>query len=336
MDLTKGIAINEKRRSIMTGTRTISIVIINYNLADQVRNCVYSLLRFCNPREYELILFENGSTENSIESLVEELKTNSELNLKFIKSDINLGFGKACNKAVEHSDSEILFFLNPDTLVENDLIAQLNSQIVPEIYQRNVIAGLKVNSNLLFDFSAGYFPNLFFEFLNIFLLGRFFEAFLIKVKTLFTQKPLLTDWVMGSATILRKDLFEKINGFAPEYFLYFEEMDLCKRTKDLGFEVKYFHNIEVNHLGSVGSKKNYYFFTKMFYKGKLIFLKKHNTEIKFKLFTFLIRLHFFSQILLWSALRIKSKRISAEKIKAFKELLKYLNCPEKISNNFID
>lgn len=320
----------------MTGTRTISIVIINYNLADEVRNCVYSLLKFCNPKEFELILFENGSTENFLHSLVEELKSNNQLNLKFIQSENNLGFGQACNKAAEQAESEVLFFLNPDTLIKNDLLAQLNLQVVPEIYQSNIIAGLKVNSNSLFDFSAGYFPNLFFELLNIFLLGRFFEAFLIKVKTLFNQKPLLTDWVMGSAIILRKDLFEKINGFAPEYFLYYEEMDLCKRTKDLGFEVKYFHNIEVNHLGSVGSKKNYYFFTKMFYKGKLIFLKKHNTEIKFKLFTFLIRIHFISQILLWSLLRIKSKRISAEKIKAFKELLKYLNCPEKISNNFID
>lgn len=320
----------------MTGTRTISIVIINYNLADEVRNCVYSLLKFCNPKEFELILFENGSTENFLHSLVEELKSNNQLNLKFIQSENNLGFGQACNKAAEEAESEVLFFLNPDTLIKNDLLAQLNLQVVPEIYQSNIIAGLKVNSNSLFDFSAGYFPNLFFELLNIFLLGRFFEAFLIKVKTLFNQKPLLTDWVMGSAIILRKDLFEKINGFAPEYFLYYEEMDLCKRTKDLGFEVKYFHNIEVIHLGSVGSKKNYYFFTKMFYKGKLIFLKKHNTEIKFKLFTFLIRIHFISQILLWSLLRIKSKRISAEKIKAFKELLKYLNCPEKISNNFID
>lgn len=314
----------------------ISIIIINYNLADEVRNCVYSLLRFCNPKHFELILLENGSTENSLHSLVEELKSNDQLNLKFIHSENNLGFGQACNKATEQAETEILFFLNPDTLIENDLLAQINLQVVPEIYQSNIIAGLKVNSTSIFDYSAGYFPNIFFEFLNILLVGRFFEAMLVKLKTYFTKNPLRIDWVMGSAIMLRKDLFKKLSGFALEYFLYFEEMDLCKRAKMLGYEVKYFHKIEVNHLGSVGSKKNYYFFTKMFYKGKLIFLKKHNSKLKFNLFSFILRLNFLSQILFWSVFRIKSKTTSIDKIKAFKELLKYLNCPENISNNLSD
>lgn len=311
----------------------ISIIVINYNLADQVRNCVNSLLRFCNPEDFELILFENGSTENSLHPLVEELKTNKKLNLKFIESNVNLGFGGACNKAAEKAESEILFFLNPDTLVENDLLAQLNFEVVPEIYQSNIIAGLKVNSNSVFDFSAGYFPNIFFELLNILLVGRFFEAMIVKLKTFFTKSSFPTDWVMGSAILLRKDLFEKLSGFAPEYFLYFEEMDLCRRAKELGYQVKYFHKIEVNHLGSVGSKKNYYFFTKMFYKGKLMFLKKHLSPAIFKIFTFVVRLQFFSQIAFWSVLKIKSKSVATDKIKAFKVLLKYLNCPEKISNH---
>lgn len=311
----------------------ISIIIVNYNLADQVRNCVYSLLRFCNPEDFELILFENGSTENSLHSLVEELKSNNQLNLKFIQSENNLGFGKACNRAAEKAESEIIFFLNPDTIVENDLLAQLNLQVVPEIYQSNIIAGLKVNSNSIFDFSAGYFPNIFFELLNILLVGRFFEAMLVKLKTFFAKHSIQVDWVMGSAIIMRKNLFEKLKGFAPEYFLYFEEMDLCKRAKDLGYDIKYFHNISVNHLGSVGSKKNYYFFTKMFYKGKLIFLKKHLSKAAFSIFGFIVKMQFYSQIVFWSVFRIKSESVAKDKIRAFRELLKYLNCPEKISNN---
>lgn len=312
----------------------ISIIIINYNLGDQVRNSVNSLVKNCATSEFELILFENGSTENSIHSLVEELKANTQLKIKFIESKVNLGFGKACNNAAKEAGKEILFFLNPDTLIENDLIKKLNKEVLPEIYQKNLIAGLKVNSEKIFDFSAGYFPNIFFELMNIFLIGRLLEAFLVKVKTLFINQPLQLDWVMGSAIILRKDLFEKLSGFAPEYFLYFEEMDLCKRAKRLGYEVKYFHQVEVNHIGSVGSKKNYYFFTKMFYKGKLTFLKKHNPNFKFKIYSYIIRLQFYSQILFWSLMSIKFKSVSEHKIKAFKELLKYLNCPSKISNNY--
>lgn len=319
-------------KNIIDSKACLSIIIINYNLADQVRNCVQSLLSNCKSSEYELILFENGSTENSLHSLVDELKNKTQIQLKFIESKINLGFGKACNKAAELSENEILFFLNPDTLIENDLIKKINEFIIPELYQKNLIAGLNVNSNKFFDFSAGYFPNLFFEIKNIFLVGRFLEALIIKIKTLFAQ-PINVDWVMGSAIIMRKDLFDKVSGFAPEFFLYFEEMDLCKRIKNLGYEVKYFHQIKVNHLGSIGSKKNYYFFTKMFYKGKLIFLKKHNSACKFKLYSFILRLQFYSQILFWSLKSKKSESISFDKIKAFKELLIYLNCPAKISNN---
>jgi len=312
----------------------ISIIIINYNLTDEVKNCVESLLTNCGTEGYELILFENGSKENTLQKFVSDLKRNNQLKLKYIESETNLGFGQACNQAAKQAENDVLFFLNPDTLLENNLIDELNRKVFPEISNRNIIAGLKVNSTKHFDFSAGYFPNHFFEFMNVFLLGRFIEAFVIKIKTLFTQNSFQTDWVMGSALLIKKDLFEKLSGFAPEFFLYFEEMDLCKRAKSLGAEVIYFHQISINHIGSVGSRKNYYFFTKMFYKGKLIFLKKHNSVLTYKIYSLVIMLHFFSQIVFWSVMRIKSESISVEKIKAFKELLKYLNCPEKISNNY--
>jgi GT2 family glycosyltransferase len=312
----------------------ISIIIINYNLSDEVRSCVESLLNYCGTNGYELILFENGSTQKSIHNLSLELENKSSLKFHYIESKINLGFGQACNKAAKQATNDILFFLNPDTLIENNLIDLLNKNVVAEISKHNFIAGLKVNSTKLFDFSAGYFPNLFFEFMNVFLIGRFVEAFLIKLKTQFRKSNIQTDWVMGSAFLIKKDLFELLSGFAPEYFLYFEEMDLCKRAKNRGVEVKYFHQLTVNHLGSVGSKKNYYFFTLMFYKGKLLFLKKHKPKTIFKLYELVIRIQFYVQIIFYSFFRFKFLNIADDKIRAYRYLLTYLNCPEKISNNF--
>ncbi len=311
----------------------ISIIIINYNLAEEVKNCVESLLKHCGTEDYELILFENGSTERTLHNLITNLKENPNLNLKFIESKINLGFGQACNQAVRQAKNEIIFFLNPDTIVENNLIERIKTEIIPELSNDKFIAGLNVNATRLFDFSAGYFPNPFFELMNIFLVGRFIEAAIIKLKTLSGNDVIQTDWVMGSAFIIKKDLFEKLSGFAPEYFLYFEEMDLCKNAKNIGAEVRYHYKIKINHLGSVGSKRNYYSFTKMFYKGKLIYLKKHHSTLACKFYSLIMLLQFFSQILFWSLMRVKSKTVSDEKIKAFKELIKYLNCPEKNSNN---
>jgi len=311
----------------------ISIIIINYNLADQVANCINSLLKHCNSDGFEIILLENGSTENPIYDLVNQLKSQPNLKLKFIESKTNLGFGQACNLAAENADNEVLFFLNPDTIIENNLIEKINSTIIPQFYTSNFIAGLKVNSTKFFDFSAGFFPNFLFEVLNIFLIGRFIEAFIIKLMSYFSKEEIIIDWVMGSAFIIRKDLFNKLSGFAPEFFLYFEEMDLCKRAKKLKFTIKYFHRISVNHLGSVGSKKDYYFFTKMFYKGKLLFLKKHNSKFSFEGYKIILKCQFHSQILFWKLFYNGSSKIASNKIKAFKELLNYLNYPENISNN---
>ena len=63
-----------------------------------------------------------------------------------------------------------------------------------------------------------------------------------------------TDWVPGAFSIIRKELFDQLQGFDEQFFLYYEEVDLCKRIKQAGFEVWYWPEIEVIHLGGESSK----------------------------------------------------------------------------------
>ena len=199
-------------------------------------------------------------------------------------------------------------------------------------YNKNIL-GLNVSNQKLFDFSAGVFPNYFIEFLNVFSLGRFAEAAFIKIRSAFSSnRALKLDWVMGSALVIGKKSFLKIGEFDPDFFLFFEEMDLCKRAKNNDLSVLYFPDIRINHIGSVSAKKNYYFFTKMFYKGKLLFLKKHSKNLQFYIFRVLFFFHIILQIIFLYFFRLKNIEKSISKIRAFREILNNLNYPERISN----
>ena len=225
-----------------------------------------------------------------------------------------------------------MFLLNPDTVIKENIFQQVLTEFKDKYIGKGII-GLNVNSSKFLDYSSGLFPNFFLELLNVFLIGRYFEAAFIKLKTLVSRtKKVKVEWIMGAALFIRKDLFTEINGFDPDYFLYFEEMDLCKRVTDRRLPVTYLPDLKIEHLGSVSSKKNYYFFTKMFYKGKLLFLKKHSNKLTYAIYKILFFLIIINQIIFWRLINSKNKEKSLGKIKAFQEILKNLDYPGEISN----
>ncbi len=310
-----------------------SIIIINYNLSDEVNNCINSLLKNLDPSDFEIILVDNNSDDKSIIDIAARFSSLQNIKFTFLRTEINLGFGIACNLAAQQAANSILFFLNPDTLINNNILERLKNLF--ENSDDLGIVGLNVNENEIMDFSAGFFPNYFFEFLNILSLGRIAEAIYVKLKVKFSRTKILdVNWVMGAALFIYKKSFDLVKGFDPQYFLYFEEMDLCKKIIDMGLSVKYIANVKVEHLGSVSSKKNYYFFTKMIYKGKLLFFKKHFSKKTFATFGKLMLAHIQNQILLWKVLKLKNEAKAIGKIKAFNEIKTKINSPEQISSKF--
>lgn len=312
-----------------------SIIIINYNLTLEVKNCIESLIENSRNINYELILVDNNSNDTLINDIADQFRMQLKERFLFVKSKENVGFGRACNLAAEKANGKVLCFINPDTIFSNNLLHELIlNGFFDKLNRNNSITGLNVSDNRFYDFSAGYFPNIFFELLNIFLLGRLAEAFYISsVAKFFFNRNLKVDWVMGAALFIGRELFEKVRGFDKDYFLYFEEMDLCKKVIDAGGKVIYLPSIKLHHIGSVSSKKNYYYFTKMFYKGKLLFYNKHFTGSKKYVLKKLLFLHFLSQIVLWTLLKYYSPLKALGKLSAFRELINNIDKPDRLSNN---
>jgi GT2 family glycosyltransferase len=157
----------------------------------------------------------------------------------------------------------------------------------------------------------------------LFGIGVFFEGFIVSFYTkLKRNKNLEVDWILGAAIFIRSELFKMINGFDKDYFMFFEEVDLCKKVSDAGFKIIYAPKLKICHIGSVSGKKDYRLYTIRTYSSKYIYISKHNKTYKKILIRFLLFAQLFSQIIIWSVLFPMNKQKSKQKLSAFFYLAK--------------
>lgn len=303
----------------------LSIIIINYNLEDEIEKCVCSLLGTLNRIKFlsdafEIIIVDNNSPNKKLPELEKKFESDK---IHFHYSDINLGFGKGCNLGASKAIGDYLLFLNPDTIVQEDIFTPIFNLFNSD-NQIGIIAPKQQVRKPFFDFSAGFNPNIFYELLNLFGVGVFFEGFLMNTLTKFSSRNFIkVDWILGAAIFIKKNLFEEINGFDRDYFMFFEELDLCKRVAKKGYKIIYYYSIKINHIGSVSGKKNYFLYTVRTYASKKLFFEKHfNFPLK-QILILLLYLQLFSQIFIWMLLSPISKEKSKQKIQSFVYLIKH-------------
>lgn len=95
----------------------VSIIIVNYNTKELIKNCIKSIYQYTNDIEFEIIVSDNGSTDGSIEMLKSEFP-----NVILIENNANLGFGKANNKGLRIAKGKYIFYLNSDTVLLNNAV----------------------------------------------------------------------------------------------------------------------------------------------------------------------------------------------------------------------
>jgi len=128
---------------------------------------------------------------------------------------------------------------------------------------------------------------------------------------------------LGAAFFLRSDIFQKFEGFDKDYFMFCEEVDLCKRILKYGLKIIYYPKFKVYHLGSTSSKKDYRLYTIRTYSSRNIYLSKHYKPFLKSLMRFLLQVQLISQIIIWSVLYFFNKRKSKQKLEAFFYLLRH-------------
>lgn len=223
----------------------LSIVIVNYKTKNLVRECLKNIFALDLSLEYEIIVVDNNSCDGTEKILREEFPT-----VKFLQTGKNRGCGAGNNLGVSKAWGEYILIINPDIVVLPNSIEKMVNFL-----DNNRAAGL-VAPKLLYPnreyqpsryrFPKFYMPVFIRTELGLLKKGK------EKVENYFMEdvknnKPQAVDWVRGASFLVRRDLWQKINGFDERYFIYLEDTDLCRRIWAAGFEVWYLPEAEIIH-----------------------------------------------------------------------------------------
>ncbi len=214
----------------------LSIVVVNYKSRDQIERCLAHVKNSdLKGIESEIFLIDNASGDN-LENI---LKANPEI--KFIKSDKNLGMGGGNNLGIRHSRGEFVLILNPDTYPQPDAIKTLYNYIKGRS-EIGIIGPKLLNSDGTLQYSCMHFPKFYMPLLRRTFLGRYARGsvnhFLMADYDHNSVRDV--DWLMGSSLFIRRSALEKIGGgFDEKFFMYFEDTDLCRRMHEAGYKVIY-------------------------------------------------------------------------------------------------
>ncbi len=215
---------------------SLSVVTVAYNNEKNIEDYL-DALRVALPRNSEAIIIDNASSDMTVE-LVEKEKW-----LKLIKNKTNVGFGSGCNIGAKISNSEYIFFLNPDTILSPGSIDKLMNFALDHP-EAGIIAPKLIGKNGKIQESVTSLPSL---------LGAIKE-YMFGQKNAYSQyapsgnTPVEVEAVYGAAILIKKDLFFKLGGFDEKYFLYYEDLDLCRKLRNAGLKIFYLPEVSIVHL----------------------------------------------------------------------------------------
>lgn len=228
--------------------KDVSIIIVSWKVKDQLRNCLESIIRqkSSNDLDIETIIVDNASNDGTAQMIKNDFQFAT-----LIENLENKGFAKASNQGAKKAQGKYLLFLNPDTELTNDSLAGVISFMEEQPFVGAVGPKL-INPDGSFQPSCRRFPTVFSMSMILTKLHRLFPNSLPLRRyfmTAFKHETLReVDQLMGSALCVRKEAFEKLGGFDEKFFIWFEEVDLCKRLKNAGYIIFFAPWARVIHL----------------------------------------------------------------------------------------
>lgn len=253
----------------------LNIIIILFNSNKYLIDCIQSYINTGISLDANHIFINNGIEE--IGSIYEPLK---KLKFKFHQLPSNLGFAKANNIGAGLGNADYLCFLNPDTLITEDFFTPI-IKFIKNNPQAGACAPMLTYENGEYQNSSGSRTGLFFEFLEaFFLIGIFRLFFRKKIEKLKSQyKPVKTGWLSAACLLIKRDIFHKVGGFSEDYFLNYEDIDLCRKIENAGYTNYYFPGYKCIHLDHKSFDSDFELLVYSRYESKLIYSKIHYSPI---------------------------------------------------------
>jgi len=259
-----------------SGILAISVVIVNYNGRKFLNACLTSLRKALKGIRSEIVVVDNNSRDGSkewLQGLAGEYIV--------ILNDENAGFSRACNQAIAKSKGRYILFLNPDTTVGEGTLHALVGFMEGAAGQKAGAVGPTVVSvdGTFQRQCARALPQPSSAFAHLFpWLGRWFSVGPPGHYLCFDtppKEPTLVECLSGSAMMVRREVFQKIGFLDEAFFLYGEDMDLCKRMQDSGVGVWFVPTPSVIHFGGGSSEGRSWRSTLEFHRAARTYFRKH-------------------------------------------------------------
>ena len=252
----------------------ISIVIVNYNVKDFLHQCLTSIEKAKHNLSIEVFVVDNNSADDSVDFL-EPLFPQ----FKFIRSAENLGFPKANNIAIKQAVGKYILILNPDTILAEDTLIKMFNFMNnnPEIG----ISGCKVlNADGSFQVACRRgFPTPWASFCRLFGLQKLFpnSKLFARYNQMFrsVDETYPIDAVIGAFMFCDAKLIKEIGGFDEAYFMYGEDLDLCRQAQLRNRSVVYYHETSIIHFKGESTKRSSIDEIKHLYEAMEIFARKY-------------------------------------------------------------
>lgn len=268
------------------------IILLNWNGWQDTNSCIDSIYE--NIKEnFKIVLLDNDSKDNSIEEIKQHLhskdidftyETETEMNsnkkeknFTFIQNNGNYGFAKGINiglkYAIYQNDCTDIWLLNTDAVVDKNTLLQLKQKMYSdsEIGIVGSIIRYFDTPNTIQTIGGGrFFPllgngKLFYKNSNLSIL-----------KTLdFDREIKKLDYIMGASMLMKKEVIDNIGFFDENFFLYSEELDLCKRAKENGYKITVAKKSYIYHKDSASTKDQKGMFYYLINKSNAYYVKKH-------------------------------------------------------------
>ena len=227
----------------------VSIVIVNYKGWGRLGQCLNSLMVIPETQlAFDVIIVDNASNDGALE----EFQTKYAC-FRFILNNGNYGFANGCNLGAKYAKGEHLLFLNPDTVIGVQAILGMLAKVRGS-KPNSIVSCRQIRGD-------GSEEKPYGQFLSPFTLTGWLRAFSRlfsgSAEVLSSEADYSSpDWISGSVVMISKAGFTKLGGWDEDFWMYFEDVDLCKRAREAGGDVILLKNVTIEHNHGGSSRIN--------------------------------------------------------------------------------
>lgn len=304
-------------------TKAVTYIIVTWNNENEIVDCLDSLYKY-SPLNSKVVVVDNNSNDSTTEIIRSQFPK-----VELIASNENLGFASGNNVGLNRVESEFICYLNPDVILTEDFVTTSVQKLEdnPDI---GIVSCELKNVDLTHQPSTFNFANSRTMFFDIMHIGRMMPKFLKRKYFLSYYNPqsdFFPEWVIGAEMVMRTSDAKAVQGFSTDYFMYTEDMDLCKKVLEkLGKKTLYLSSKSLIHIGGASESQNVsYNKQKKMFENIILFVTKYygskevTRTLKNMLIAYKLRLK-----LIEFAYRRNDKQIQLDKVNQALEILEEL------------